>query len=58
MYGDEIGGFSGFVLIDMSLNVIKKFFVVLDRVIFIIGVGGIDLLEMVKVWLDVGVLLV
>lgn len=42
-----MGGLSGLVMIDMSLEVICKLNKVFDCVIFIIGVGGIDLFEVV-----------
>lgn len=46
-YVEEMGGLSGLVMIDMSLEVICKLNKVFDCVIFIIGVGGIDLFEVV-----------
>ena len=57
-HADEMGGLSGSVLTDMSLNVTKKLSSALDRAIPIIGVGGIDSPETAKARLDAGASLV
>ena len=41
-HADEMGGLSGSVMTDMSLEVTRKLNKALDRAIPIIGVGGID----------------
>jgi dihydroorotate dehydrogenase len=55
---DEMGGLSGSVMTQMSLDVTRKLSVALDRAIPIIGVGGIDSPEAAKARLDAGASLV
>ncbi|NDV91269.1 quinone-dependent dihydroorotate dehydrogenase [Alteromonas sp. 345S023] len=57
-HADEMGGLSGAVLTDMSLNVTKKLAQALDRAIPIIGVGGIDSPESAQARLNAGASLV
>jgi len=57
-YADEMGGLSGSVLTDMSLQVTQKLSAALDRSIPIIGVGGIDSPEAAQARLDAGASLV
>jgi dihydroorotate dehydrogenase len=53
-----MGGLSGSVMTDMSLEVTRKLNIALDRAIPIIGVGGIDSPEAAQARLDAGASLV
>lgn len=57
-HAEEAGGLSGSVLTQMSLNVTSKLAKELDRVIPIIGVGGIDSAETAKQRLAAGASLI
>ena len=57
-HAEEVGGLSGSVMTDMSLEVTRKLNIALDRAIPIIGVGGIDSPEAAQARLDAGASLV
>jgi|TARA_B100000073_G_scaffold97032_1_gene77116 dihydroorotate dehydrogenase len=57
-HAEEMGGLSGSVMTDMSLEVTRKLNKALDRAIPIIGVGGIDSPEAAQARLDAGASLV
>ncbi|NDW15605.1 quinone-dependent dihydroorotate dehydrogenase [Alteromonas genovensis] len=57
-HADEMGGLSGSVMTDMSLQVTKKLDKALDKSMPIIGVGGIDSPESAQARLDAGASLV
>lgn len=57
-HADEMGGLSGSVMTDMSLEVTRKLNKALDRAIPIIGVGGIDSPKAAQARLDAGASLV
>lgn len=57
-YADEMGGLSGSVMTDMSLEVTRKLDKALDKSMPIIGVGGIDSPEAAQARLDAGASLV
>lgn len=57
-HADEMGGLSGSVMTEMSLEVTRKLAKALDRSIPIIGVGGIDSPEAAQARLDAGASLV
>lgn len=57
-HADEMGGLSGSVMTQMSLEVTRKLAKALDRSIPIIGVGGIDSPEAAQARLDAGASLV
>ena len=57
-HAEEMGGLSGSVMTDMSLEVTRKLNIALDRAIPIIGVGGIDSPEAAQARLDAGASLV
>ena len=57
-HAEEMGGLSGSVMTDMSLEVTRKLNKALDRSMPIIGVGGIDSPEAAQARLDAGASLV
>lgn len=57
-HAEEMGGLSGSVMTDMSLEVTRKLNIALDRAIPIIGVGGIDSPEAAQARLNAGASLV
>jgi len=57
-HADEMGGLSGSVMTDMSLQLTKKLDKALDKSMPIIGVGGIDSPESAQARLDAGASLV